>query len=86
MIGSKLAARGNAYEGYFTYKLNKALSAQLRYTYIDYDYAGSNGFFGQASGVPLKISDIKSGMYGEKMKSMFVESAQDLRFYIRYRF
>jgi len=86
MIGSKLAARGNAYEGYFTYKLNKALSAQLRYTYIDYDYAGSNGFFGQASGTPLKISDIKSGMYGEKMKSMFVESAQDLRFYLRYRF
>lgn len=86
MIGSKLAARGNAYEGYFTYKINKALSTQLRYTYIDYDYTGSNGFFGQASGTPLKISDVKAGRYGNAIKSQVVESAQDLRFYIRYRF
>ena len=86
MIGSKLAARGDAYEGYFNYKINKALSAQLRYTYIDYDYTGSNGFFGNYSGTPLKISDIKAGKYGDQMKSYAVESSQDLRFYIRYRF
>ena len=86
MIGSKLAARGDAYEAYFTYKINKALSAQIRYTYIDYEYTGSNGFFGQASGTPLKISDVKAGVYGEDIKSQVVESASDLRFYIRYRF
>jgi len=86
MIGSKLAARGDAYEAYFTYKINKALSAQLRYTYIDYDYTGSNGFFGQASGTPLKISDVKAGLYGDDIKSKVVESASDFRFYIRYRF
>jgi len=86
MIGSKLAARGDAYEAYFTYKINKALSAQLRYTYIDYDYAGSNGFFGNYSGYPMKISDVKAGMYGPDAQAKTVESAQDLRFYIRYRF
>ena len=86
MIGSKLAARGDAYEAYYTYKINKALSAQIRYTYIDYDYTGSNGFFGQGSGTPLKISDVKAGLYGENIKSQVVEKAQDLRFYIRYRF
>jgi hypothetical protein len=80
MIGSKLAARGDAYEAYYTYKINKALSAQIRYTYIDYDYTGSNGFFGKM-GAPEKISDIS-----DNKKSQTVDKAQDLRFYIRYRF
>ena len=77
MIGSKLAARGDAYEAYYTYKINKALSAQIRYTYIDYEYTGSNAFFGN-SGKPEKISDSDD--------ANVVDKAQDLRFYIRYRF
>lgn len=76
-IGSKIAARGNAYEAYFTeYLVDDILSMQLRYTYIDYDYTGSNGFFGNSSGTPTKIVD---GMAA-------VESAQDIRLYIRYRY
>jgi len=101
MIGSKLAARGNAWEAYFTYQLTDALSAQLRYTKIDYDYTGSNGFFGSTTGTSVKISDLKAaaqqilnaggpttpqeqaliGLYQNT-----VESADDFRFYIRYRF
>jgi len=61
LIGSKLATRGDAFEAYFTYQLTDALSAQVRYTKIDYDYAGSNGFFGNLSGSAAKISDIKDG-------------------------
>ena len=61
MIGSKLAARGDAVEAYFTYQLTDALSAQIRYTKIDYDYTGSNGFFGNYSGASNKISDLKEG-------------------------
>ena len=61
MIGSKLAARGDAWEAYYTYQLTEALSMQLRYTSIDYDYAGSNGFFGNYSGSAMKVSDIKNG-------------------------
>ncbi|MEA3434540.1 MAG: DUF3373 family protein [Campylobacterota bacterium] len=61
MIGSKIAARGDAWEAYFTYQLTDALSAQVRYTDITYDYAGSQGFFGNLSGDATKISDIKQG-------------------------
>ena len=131
MIGSKIAARGDAWEAYFTYQLTDALSAQVRYTNIDYDYAGSQGFFGNLSGDATKISDIKAGAatfaalggetgpdgvvlsslatVGQNLgmsgmdpaaipdtvealagASLFaqnvVESAQDFRFYLRYRF
>ncbi len=61
MVGSKLAARGDAFEAYFNYQLTDALSAQIRYTKIDYDYTGSNGFFGNYSGNAMKIDDIKAG-------------------------
>ncbi|PTB83351.1 DUF3373 domain-containing protein, partial [Sulfurovum lithotrophicum] len=61
MIGSKLATRGDAFEAYFNYQLTDALSAQIRYTDITYDYTGSNGFFGNYSGASNKISDIKDG-------------------------
>jgi chaperonin cofactor prefoldin len=87
LIGSKLAARGNAYEVYFTEPLVKnILSFQLRYTYIDYDYAGSNGFFGgqpsstSGSGTPYAISNTMSNA------GSYVDKAQDIRAYIRYKF
>ena len=64
MIGSKLAARGDAWEAYFTYQLTDALSAQVRYTDISYDYTGSNGFFGNYSGSAMKIDDLKAGAAG----------------------
>ena len=125
MIGSKLAARGDAVEAYFTYQITDALSAQLRYTKIDYDYTGSNGFFGSVSGTSIKIDDVKNAasafaslppaeqariltamntyyttgvpdgtatlqemqMAGAAgMISSVVETADDFRFYIRYRF
>jgi regulator of replication initiation timing len=82
-IGSKIAARGNAFELYFTEPIASALTLQLRYTYIDYDYSGSNGFFGSQSGTPMKISDIPSGT---DLAGAIVDKAQDIRFYIRYKF
>ena len=123
LAGSKLAARGNAIEAYFTYQLTDALSAQVRYTKINYDYTGSNGFFGSGD-TPFKISDVKAGaasfdkmaragvikhkdqagivgdligaglskeqaqglLLSKGMSSQIVESAQDFRFYLRYRF
>ncbi len=63
MIGSKIAARGDAWEANYTYKINDALSLQARYVNIDYDYTGSNSFFG-ADGTPMKIDDIKAGAAG----------------------
>ena len=47
LAGSKLATRGDAYEVYYNLPLiNKDLTAQIRYTYVDYDYTGSDTFFG----------------------------------------
>jgi len=95
MIGSKLAARGDAWEVYYTYQINEALSAQFRYTSIDYDYTGSNGFFA-SGGTPIKIDDLKTmatGAMGPAAQQLaqaylpnVVEEAQDARFYLRYRF
>ncbi|SFV50600.1 hypothetical protein MNB_SM-7-1132 [hydrothermal vent metagenome] len=84
MIGSKMATRGDAYEAYWTQPIIKKdgkniFSMQLRYTYLDYDYTGSNGFFGDY-GTPLTIAQAVAN--GQNP----VESAQDLRVYFRYRY
>lgn len=111
MIGSKIAARGNAWELNYTYQITKALSLQARYVNIDYDYAGSQGFFGNTSGNAMSIDEINANAdwgrgylasnpqadpstdpqaamaYGAiGMEANTVESAQDFRFYLRYRF
>ena len=83
LAGSKLAARGDAYEAYFTEPLiDDIFSFQLRYTYIDYKYAGSNGFFGSTTGTPTLISD----MTPQTGSTVTVDTAQDIRAYLRYRF
>jgi len=131
MAGSKLATRGDAWEANYTYHFNEALSMQLRYVKMDYDYTGSNGFFGNYSGNTVKIDDMKEGAgyftqlggvdptsladiqtvannyvtyvnpnatpqeamgaaMGMAGAAQFlpnvVETAEDFRFYIRYRF
>lgn len=84
MIGSKMATRGNAYEAYWTQPIIKkdgksVFSMQIRYTYLDYDYTGSNGFFGD-NGAPLTMDEaVANGLDP-------IESAQDLRVYFRYRY
>ncbi len=79
LVGSKLATRGDAYEAWFTQPLTKGLSAQLRYTYINYKYTGSNAFFGDG-GTPMTMDQAKA------MGMNPVDKAQDLRLYIRYRY
>ena len=83
VVGSKIAARGNAYEAYFTEVLAKGLTFQARFTYIDYDYTGSNGFFGAQTGTPVKIADIPANT---DLANATVDKATDIRFYLRYRF
>ncbi|PSW07411.1 DUF3373 family protein [Photobacterium lipolyticum] len=82
LVGSKIAARGDAFEAYYTIPIiDESLYFQLRYTYIDYDYTGSNGFFGD-SGAPMLINDAKNSPFA----GMVVESAQDVRAMIRYTY
>lgn len=82
-IGSKLATRGDAYEAYMTeYLVEDVLSLQLRYTYIDYKYSGSNGFFGGTSGAAMSMSDARAFGIGDQV----VDKAQDIRLYLRYKY
>lgn len=90
MIGSKIAARGDAFEINYTYQLTDSLSAQLRYVAIDYEYTGSAGFYGDG-GYSMNIDDLKAAAAmgdptAQAMLPGIVDEAQDLRFYIRYRF
>jgi hypothetical protein len=81
-IGSKVAARGDAYEAYMTeYLVEDILSLQLRYTYIDYKYTGSNGFFGNSTGTPMSIDGLTGATAAQT-----VDKAQDIRFYLRYKY
>lgn len=80
LVGSKLSTRGDAYEIYYTLPLvGKNLTAQLSYVYIDYDYSGSDMFFG-STGTPMTPAQAAAqGMN-------FVESASNIRASIRYRY
>jgi len=80
MIGSKMAVRGNAYEAYWSQPLiDKIFSMQVRYTYLDYTYTGSNAFFGDG-GTPMTMNK------AQDMGMDPVETAQDIRVYFRYRY
>ncbi|MEA2100133.1 MAG: DUF3373 family protein, partial [Campylobacterota bacterium] len=90
LAGSKMAVRGDAYEAYWTQPLvGKAFSMQVRYTYMDYDYTGSDGFFGDG-GTPMSMSEVKqlnqflTSIGQENMDT--VETAQDIRVYFRYKY
>ena len=76
LAGSKLSTRGDAYEIYYILPIvKKNLTAQISYIYFDYDYAGSDTFFGQ-TGNP-------AGMMGAMP---YVDKAQNVRASIRYRY
>ena len=77
--GSKIATRGQAWEVYRNQNLTKALSFGVSYVYMEYDYTGSNSFFG-ADGTPMTMAEAQS--QGQNP----VESAQDIKAYMRYKF
>ncbi|MGB5868135.1 MAG: DUF3373 family protein, partial [Arcobacteraceae bacterium] len=69
MAGSKIAARGTAWEIYYDQPLTKSLKFNARYTQIKYDYTGSNAFFGD-DGVAYAINTPSAtlqanGLYGD---------------------
>lgn len=83
MIGSKIAVRGEAYEAYWTQPIIKdVFSMQIRYTYLDYAYSGSNGFFGDG-GTAINLND-KAALAANGMDP--VDTASDLRVYFRYQY
>ncbi|EDZ63787.1 hypothetical protein SMGD1_1223 [Sulfurimonas gotlandica GD1] len=86
MVGSKMATRGSAYEAYWTQPIiDDVFSMQIRYTYLDYDYSGSNGFFGNG-GAPIDLSSSTEVAAAALQGSDPVKTAQDIRVYFRYRY
>ena len=83
--GSKIATRGQAWEVYRTQKLTNALSFGVSYVLMQYDYTGSNSFFG-ADGTPISISDAETAYQNGQAMSSPVKEAQDVRAYMRYKF
>ncbi len=79
MAGSKMAVRGDAYEAYYIQPIMKGFTAELRYTRMEYDYTGSQGFFG-AGGTPMTMDEARA--FGMDP----IEKAQDIRLSLRYRF
>jgi hypothetical protein len=79
MAGSKIAARGTAWEVYYNKPLTDVLTLNARYTHIEYDYTGSNAFFG-ADGAPVSIAQARAA--GQNP----VEEASNFRLAISYRY
>ena len=77
--GSKLATRGQAWEVYRNQQITKALSFGVSYILMQYDYTGSNSFFG-ADGTPYDIDSTQAKQNGA------VKEAQDIKAYVRYKF
>ncbi len=75
MAGSKIATRGTAWEIYRNAKINDALSWGMSYTHMNYDYTGSNSFFG-AEGTPQDVNTVPGA----------VTEATDIKAYVRYKF
>jgi len=71
LAGSIAAVRGQAFDLYYNKELIPHLTANFRATYIKYNHAGSNGYFGDL---------------GDPNQSYFIKSASDIRAYIRYKF
>ena len=85
MAGSKMAVRGDAYEAYWTQPIiDNVFSMQIRYTYLDYAFTGSDGFFGEG-GTPMSMAEV-SGAQQMGMQIDAIDTASDIRVYFRYRY
>ena len=82
LAGQKLGTRGSAIEFYYNVPLiDKALTAQIRFTQMKYDFAGSNGFFGDY-GTPMTMAEAVTKSKG----GMVAEEAQIIRASLRYNY
>jgi hypothetical protein len=71
LAGSIAAVRGYAFDAYYDKKIHNNLSVNCRLTYLDYNKAGSEAFFGDN---------------GNPDQNNYVDEAMDIRAYIRYNF
>jgi len=66
---NKLAARGDAIEGYYNYIINRNAFIKVGVVNIDYDYSGSAYHIG----APMKISDMPAAYKAQTIKQLIDE-------------
>jgi hypothetical protein len=71
LAGSIAAVRGQAIDAYYIHEIIPHLTTNFRFTYLNYNNAGSEGFF---------------GITGDPNQNDYVKKAMDIRAYIRYNF
>jgi len=71
LAGSIAAVRGYAVDAYYNKYLLSHLTTNFRFTYLNYNNAGSEAFFGDG---------------GNPDQTNYVDKAMDIRAYIRYQF
>ena len=71
LVGSIAAVRGTAYDFYYNHQIVDHLKASIRFTYLDYNNAGSEAFFGD---------------FGNPNQADYIDKAYDIRAYIKYDF
>jgi hypothetical protein len=77
LAGSIAAVRGHAFDVYYNGQIIPHLTWGLRYTYISYDYPGSDAFFGDMGNPSTTMGPLNIN---------YVKTAKDIRAYIRYKF
>ncbi|SDI54379.1 Protein of unknown function [Ferrimonas sediminum] len=79
-IGSKLATRGHAYEGYYIYDVNPKMFIKLAALYYDFEYTGS----GSPVGAPQNIDSVLNGTAFSMLPAM--DTAYDVNASITVKF
>ncbi|BDY06168.1 hypothetical protein F0521_32090 [Ferrimonas sp. YFM] len=79
-IGSKLATRGHAYEGYYIHDINPKTFVKFAALYYDYEYTGS----GSPVGAPQNIDEVLAGQAFSMLPAM--DSAFDVNASITVKF
>ena len=70
-IYNKLSTRGDAYETYLMYVINRYANIRLGYIYIDYDYSGSGWFIGASQKIDNNMQNADSTV--KKLQSIYLK-------------
>jgi regulator of RNase E activity RraB len=68
-VYNKLSTRGDAFEAYVMYVINRYSNIRLGYVDIDYQYSRSGWFVGE----PIEIDDMSSSSEVDRLKSIYLK-------------
>ena len=72
-VYNKLATRGNAYESYLMYVINRYANIRLGYVFIDYNYTRSGWFVGASKKISSLSDPRETANTVEKLQSIYLK-------------